>query len=111
MTDETDKLANPITVKAKTVTFKASGLKKKAKSVKAPRAFTVKNAKGAVTYKAVKNAAKNALKKVTVAKNGKVTVKKGTKKGTYKLKVKVTAAGDADYKAGSRTVILKIVVK
>ena len=42
---------------------------------------------------------------------GKVTVKKKLKKGTYKIKVKVTAAGNSNYKALTRTVTFKIKVK
>ena len=42
---------------------------------------------------------------------GKVTVKKGLKKGTYKIKVKVSAAGDNNYKSGNKTVTLTIKVK
>ena len=49
------------------------------------------------------------------AKNGKITVKKGTKKGTYKMKVTVTAAGtntdDPQYKSGTKKVTVKVVVK
>ena len=41
----------------------------------------------------------------------KVNVKKGTKKGTYKIKVIVTAAGNANYNAGSKTVTVKVKVK
>ena len=41
--------------------------------------------------------------------NGKVTVKKGLKKGTYKVKVK--AAGNKNYKAATKTVTFKIKVK
>ena len=36
---------------------------------------------------------------------------KGTKKGTYKMKVTVTAAGNASYKAGTKTVTVKVKVK
>ena len=43
--------------------------------------------------------------------NGSITVKKGTKKGTYKIKVKVTAAGNKNYKAGTKTVTCKVTVK
>ena len=44
-------------------------------------------------------------KKLTVnKKNGKITIKKGTKKGTYKIKVKITAAGDANHLALSKKV-------
>ena len=38
-------------------------------------------------------------------------MKKGVKKGTYKLTVKVSAAGNGDYEAGSKNVTVKIRVK
>ena len=97
--------------KAKTVTFNASKVKAKAQTVKASKTFAVKKAKETVTYKATKNVTKNAMKKIKVAKNGKVTVKKGTKKGAYKLRVKITADGDSAYKAKSKTVTLVVKVK
>lgn len=51
-------------------------------------------------------------KKLTVnKKNGKITIKKGTKKGTYKIKVKVTAAGDANHLALSMKVNAVVRVK
>ena len=76
-------------------TFKASTLKKSAKS------FTIKvtNAKGKVSYK-------SSSKKVTVSSKGKVTVKKGTAKGTYK--VTVTSKATALYKANTKTVTIKV---
>ena len=37
-------------------------------------------------------------------------IKKGLKKGTYTVKVKVTAAGNANYKKATKTVKLKIMV-
>ena len=94
------KKANTITAKGKTVTAKT---KKNTTFTKA-QAFTVKNAKGAVTFKKSSGNAK-----ITVAKAGKVTVKKGLKKGTYKVKVKVTAAGNTTYKA--KTVSATVTVK
>jgi len=42
---------------------------------------------------------------------GKVTVKKGTKAGTYKLKVKVKAAGTSKYKSKTQKVTITIWVK
>lgn len=45
------------------------------------------------------------------AKTGKLTIRKGTPKGTYKLKLRVSAAGNHNYKAGGRTVAVKVVVK
>ena len=50
-------------------------------------------------------------KKITVnEKSGKVTVKRGLKRGTYEAKVKVTAAGNANYKKLTRTVAFRIIV-
>ncbi|MBR3158788.1 MAG: BspA family leucine-rich repeat surface protein [Atopobiaceae bacterium] len=100
--------AQPMAVKAVTRTAKAATLKKKGVTVAAPLKFTRK-AQGKVTYARV---AKGSAKCLTIdKKTGKVTVKKGTKAGTYKIKVKVQAAGSKNYKAGSKTVICKVVVK
>ena len=96
------KRANPMTVKAKTI--KASS--KKTQTFKKAKAFTVKKAKGTVTFKKTKGD-----KKITVTKKGKVTVKKGLKKGTYKVTVKVTAKGNTAYKAKTKKVTLKVVIK
>jgi len=103
-----DKADNPMKAKAKKVALKAKKLKKKAQAVNAKKAFKVTKAKGKVTYKKVK---KGSAKQLKVSKAGKVTVKKGTKKGTYKLKVKITAKGNANYKAKSKTVTVKVVVR
>ena len=104
------KAANTVTAKGKTVTVKLSKVRKKAQTVKASKAFTVKKARGKVAYKVAKWG-KSAKKYVRVSKAGKVTVRKGAKKGTYAVKVKVTAAGDANHKAKSKTVTLKVRVK
>ena len=51
-------------------------------------------------------------KKISVASNGAITVKKGTKKGTYKVTVKVLATGDQDYRdSGWTNVIVTVKVK
>ena len=105
------KKANPMTAKAKTVTFSVKKVAAKSLSVSAKKAFTVKKAKGKVTYKVAKYLTKTAKGAVKVAKNGKVTVKKGTVKGSYKLKVKITAAGSSAYKSKSKTVKLVVKVK
>ena len=44
-------------------------------------------------------------------KTGKVTVKKGLKKGTYKVKVKVTAKGNATHKKAAKAVTFKVIIK
>ena len=51
------------------------------------------------------------MNKITVAKTGKITVKKGLKKGTYKVKLRVTAAGNKNYKKKAKTVVVKVRVK
>lgn len=97
------KRANTITVKAKACSAKA----KKKSTIKKAKAFTIKNAKGKVTFKKA-----SGDKKITIAKTGNITVKKGLKKGkTYKLNVKVTAAGNTVYKAVSKSVTVKIKIK
>ena len=104
------KKANTMTAKAKAkvINVKFKTLKKKAVTIQAKKAFTVKNAKGKVTFKKVSGS-----KKITVAKNGKITIKKGAiKKGkTVTIKVKVTAAGNSSYKSATKTVTLKIKAK
>jgi|GEM_PF-4996198 len=104
-----DKAANPLTIKAKTATVKYSKVKKKARTLAVGKviAFT-KKGQGKMTYtKASGN------KKITINKTtGKVKVKKGLKKGTYKVKVKVQAAGNANYNASPvKTVTFKVKVK
>ena len=98
------KRANTITVKGKSCSAKA----KKNTTIKKAKAFTIKNAKGTVTFKKA-----SGDKKITInKKTGNITVKKGLKKGkTYSLKVKVSAAGNTAYKAGSKTVTVKIKIK
>lgn len=97
-----EKYANTLTAKGKSVSVKAN----KKSTVKKAKAFSIQNAKGALTFKKAKG-----NKKITVSKNGKITVKKGLKKGTYKVKIKVTAAGDETYTAKTETVTVKIIVK
>ena len=101
-----------MTAAGKTVKLKASKVAKKKQTVKATKAFTVSGAQGTVTYKlvSVKKAKYKKYFKVN-AKTGNVTVKKKLKKGTYKVKVKVTAAGNADYESTKKVVTVKIKIK
>ncbi len=98
------KAANPITVKvaAKKVKYKAL---KKAKAVIKP--LTVKKNKGKLTYTKL-----SGIKKIAVnAKTGKITVAKGLKKATYKVKVRITAKGNSNYKSAriTKTVVIKVI--
>ena len=105
-----NKAKQPMTASAAKKAFKVSKAKAKKKAVALKKTVAVKGNVGPVSYA---NASKKpALKKFKVnAKNGTITVPKGTKKGTYKLQVKVTAAGDANHASGSKTVTVKVVVK
>ncbi|MCR5666938.1 MAG: hypothetical protein K6G01_08915 [Eubacterium sp.] len=103
-TTTSGKKANSIKVKTKSKTIKAK-LKKK----KTTKKYTFKI--GASSKTSVKVVKKSGNKKITVSKKGKVTVKKGIKKGTYKVKVKITAPASSKYKKATKTVTLKIKVK
>lgn len=98
------KNANTMAVKGLTKKVKKSKVRKAAQKVKAIR---VRNAKGALTYQKISGSKKLSVNKRT----GKITIKKKTKKGTYTMKVKVTAAGTGDYYAKAKTVKVTIKVK
>lgn len=89
------KAANTLKVAPVTKKLKATKVKKKAQS------FTIKTtqAQGKITYK-------SSNKKVKVTSAGKVTVKKGTKKGKYKITV--IASGNGNYKNGVKNVTIII---
>ena len=111
-----NKAANPLSIKAKTAKVKLAKVKKKAQKLNASKIITfTANGEGKVTYKLVsaKLGKKSFKRKFKIAKaNGKLTVKKGLKKGTYKVKIKVKAAGNANYNASEwKTVTVKIKVK
>ena len=101
------KKANTLTLKAKKPTVKFSKLKKKNQTIALKNAITVSKPQGKVTY-----AKSSGNAKITINKtSGKITVKKGLKKGTYKVKIKVTAAGNATYNKATKTVTVTIKVK
>ena len=102
------KAANPMVCKAVARTASFSTLKSKAVTVARPITLTTKQ-QGTLSYAKVASGSSSYL---TVNKStGKVTVKKGTKKGTYTIKIKVTATGNANYKAKAATVTCKVTVK
>ena len=111
------KYANTLKVSSKAVKAKASALRKKTVKVARKKALTVKDNKGKVTYKRMKISCKKKLlkaakKKIRInKKTGKITLKKGLKKGTYKVRIRVRAAGTYKYKAKTRTVTVRIRVK
>ena len=100
------KAKQPMTVKATDVKVSYKKLKKSKQTVKV---LVVKKAQGTVSYSKI---SKGSSSKLTVdKKTGKITVKKGTKKGIYKINIKITAKGNSKYLAGTKTVSAKIKVK
>ena len=107
----TSKKDNPIKVSTKTKSIKVKNVKKK-KQVAKP--LTIKKAKGKVTVTKIKNGTNAKIyNRITVNnKTGAITFKKGKyAKKTYKIKLKITAAGNADYNAKTVTKVVKIKVK
>lgn len=87
----------------KNKSVKASKLKTKQRTLSA---ITIKNPKGKLSCKKMSGS-----KYLKVTSKGKIVVKKGTQKGTYKIKVKITAKGDSSYKSKSLTKTVNIKVK
>lgn len=101
------KAANPMTVKPKPVKVSYKKLKKKKIVKKGADVFLVKKAKGNVSF-----LKKSGSKRIKInKKTGKLTIQKKTPKKLYKIKVKITAAGNNNYKKSSKTVLLKVKVK
>ena len=98
-----------VQVKGKTAKVRSAKVAKKAQTIKRAKAYKVTKAKGKRTYKLASVSKKKFKKYFAVnKKTGNITVKKGLKKGTYTLKIKVRAAGTANYKARTKTVKCKV---
>lgn len=98
------KKAPTIKTKIGTKNLSYNALKKKA------QVFTLGtsvNSKGTLTYKKLSGSSAVSVN----SKTGKLTVKKGLKKGTYRVKVQIKSAAKGNYTAGSRTVTVTVRVK
>lgn len=94
------KKAPTIKTKIGTKNLSYNALKKKA------QVFTLGtsvNSKGTLTYKKLSGSSAVSVN----SKTGRLTVKKGLKKGTYRVKVQIKSAAKGNYTAGSRTVRVK----
>lgn len=88
------KAANPLAVKGKTASVKLANLNKKTQRLDVSKVITfTKKGVGTMSYKKASGSTKIVVNK----KTGQIQVKKGLKKGTYKVKIKVQAAGNANY--------------
>jgi hypothetical protein len=88
-----------------TKTYKANKKGKLAKN-KSFKIVASADSGNKITYKATR-----ANSKIKVSKAGKITVKKGLKKGTYKVKVKAKTAAGNGYKAAKATQVYIIKIK
>lgn len=110
------KAANTLAVKGRTASLKYSKLNKKAQKLTAAKMikFTSKG-QGALTYKlaSAKKGSKSFKKYFKLNKEtGKIIIKKGLKKGTCQLKIKIKAAGDSNHAASAyKTATVKIIIK
>lgn len=105
-----DKAENSLKAKAKTKTVKLGKAKRLAKAKTLSGAIAVsKKGQGKLTFTKV---SKGSSKRLSVKKSsGKVVVAKGTPKGTYKMKVKVRAAGSRNHGSKTITLTVKVIVK
>ncbi len=115
-TFEITKKANPLSAKGRTAKVKFRKLKKKTRKLSVSKIITLtEKGHGKISYKLVSaKKGKKSFKKYfkISASTGKLTVKKKLKKGTYKVKVRVQAAGDEVFQASPvKTVKIKIKVK
>lgn len=93
-----------VTAKVTSKTLKYTSVKKSTQSFSLGAAV---NSKGTLSYKKT-----SGTSAITVnSKTGKIYVKKGLKKGTYKVKIQIKAAARGCYNAGSKTVTVTVKVK
>ena len=105
------KAANTFSVKGKTVALKYTALKKKPQDLTWKKTIKrVRKGQGKITYKLLKVSKNKKYFKLNT-KTGKLTIKKGLKKGKYKVIIQVSAKGNANYKPVKKRVNVQIKVK
>lgn len=99
-----------ISTKKAAVNYKK--LRKKNKTVTRAKVMTLNNAQGKLTYKLISVKSKKYKKYFKInTTTGNVTIKKKLKKGTYTVKVRVSASGNENYNPVTKDVSFKIKVK
>ena len=114
---------NTLTVSGKKLMVKSKKIGKKGLTIKRKKYLVSEDpGQGTLSFKLAsiqkgkKKLGKKQLKKVKKklklnTKNGKLTLKKGLKKGTYKLRIRVTAAGDEWTYPVTKTVKVTLKIK
>ena len=93
-------------VKARSKTIKL----KKPKKISAEKAYTIEGVIGDLAFSKVK-ASKKAGKFKVNETTGQIKVKKGLKKGKYKLTVLISDAGDKNHEAAEAEAVVKIRIR
>ena len=101
------KLANPLVVHSKLLKVRARNLKASKKTYVRKKVLTISSKRGTLSYKKISGSSRLTIDK----KTGSVTVKKNTKRGNYRMKVSVRAAGNYKYASGSTVVNVKVSVR
>ncbi|MBR0404752.1 MAG: S8 family serine peptidase [Eggerthellaceae bacterium] len=101
------KASSTLKVKAESPVVKRAKLDVGERTIARSRALAISGKKGALTYKKVGGSKYLSIGK----KTGKIAVHRNTPCGTYKIKVRVRASGNANYKPANRTVVVKVRVK
>ena len=101
------KAANTLSVSPKAATVKRKAVRRKAKTIGRAAVLSVSRARGRVSYAKLGGSSRLSVDKNT----GNITVKRKTGKGTYRLLVRVSAAGSANYAAAARQVTVSVRVK
>ena len=107
---------NPLNVTAVKEKYNVpfSKIEKKDQTINKNKLFKFrKKGAGSITYSvsSAKKDKKSFKKFFSVSSKGKLTIKKGLKKGSYTVKVNVKAKGNKNYKAGTKTVKFTVKVK
>ena len=106
------KKQNPAIFRGKTVKARAKVLKKKAVTFRRKKAIYIAKKKGTVTYAKVSVSKKKFAKKFLInKKTGKITVKRGVKKGIYRFRIRVRDSGNRYYKAKSKVITVTVKVR
>lgn len=97
---------NQMKARGKTIKVKASTLRKKSVKVSRKKIIKLSKAKAGMTYKKLKGNRKIRIDK----KTGSLTIRKGIRKGTYKVRILLTS-GDRNYAAKKVKVVVTVRVK
>ena len=106
-TFEIEKAANPLSVSPKTTKVKYKKVRKKAQKLSMSKVISLTTGNDPKTYTKLKGS-----KKISInPNNGLVTIKKKTKKGTYKITVQIQAHGNSNYEAAPETKTVTFTIK